>query len=49
VSTRPAGALLHDADVLDDLNVRSLDELPPLEDLVPLIEAEQPAVPAQRL
>jgi len=34
---------------LDDLNVRSLDELPPLEDLVPLIEAEQPAVPAQHL
>lgn len=34
---------------LDDLNLRSLDELPPLEDLVPLIEAEQPAVPAQHL
>jgi segregation and condensation protein B len=34
---------------LDDLNLRSLDELPPLEDLGPLIEAEQPAVPAQHL
>src|SRR5258706_7597452 len=34
---------------LDDLNLRSLDELPPLEDLGPLIEAEQPAVAAQHL
>jgi segregation and condensation protein B len=34
---------------LDDLNLRSLDELPPLEDLGPLIEAEQPAVPEQHL
>ncbi len=34
---------------LDDLNLRSLDELPPLEDLGSLVEAEQPAVPAQHL
>src|SRR6266850_2486277 len=34
---------------LDDLNLRSLDELPALEDLGPLVEAEQPAVPAQHL
>jgi segregation and condensation protein B len=34
---------------LDDLSLRSLDELPPLEDLGPLVEAEPPAVPAQHL
>ncbi len=33
---------------LDDLNLRSLDELPPLEDLGSLVEAEQLAVPAQQ-
>ena len=32
---------------LDDLNLRSLDELPPLEHLGSLVEAEQPAVQAQ--
>src|SRR5260370_11985557 len=34
---------------LDDLNLRSLDELPPLEDLASLVEAELPAVPEQHL
>jgi len=34
---------------LDDLNLHSLDELPPLEDLGSLVEAEQPAVQAQHL
>ncbi len=34
---------------LDDLNLRSLDELPPLEDLGSLVEAEPPAVPGQHL
>jgi len=34
---------------LDDLNLRSLDELPPLEDLGYLVEAELPAVQAQHL
>jgi segregation and condensation protein B len=33
---------------LDDLNLRSLDELPPLEDLGSLVETEQLAVQAQR-
>jgi segregation and condensation protein B len=33
---------------LDDLNLRSLDELPPLEDLGSLIEMEQLAVQAQQ-
>jgi segregation and condensation protein B len=32
---------------LDDLNLRSLDELPPLEDLGSLVETEQLAVQAQ--
>ena len=32
---------------LDDLNLRSLDELPPLEDLGSLVESEQLAVQAQ--
>jgi segregation and condensation protein B len=34
---------------LDDLNLRSLDQLPPLEDLGSLVEMEQPAVQAQQL
>jgi len=34
---------------LDDLNLRSLDELPPLEDLASLVEAELPAVQEQHL
>ncbi len=34
---------------LDDLNLRSLDELPPLEDLGSLVETEQLAVQAQQL
>jgi segregation and condensation protein B len=34
---------------LDDLNLRSLDELPPLEDLGSLVEIEQLAVQAQQL
>jgi segregation and condensation protein B len=33
---------------LDDLNLRSLDELPPLEDLGSLVETEQLAVQAQQ-
>jgi len=33
---------------LDDLNLRSLDELPPLEDLGSLIETEQPAAQVQQ-
>jgi len=33
---------------LDDLNLRSLDELPPLEDLGSLVETEQLAVQTQR-
>ena len=33
---------------LDDLNLRSLDELPPLEDLGLLVETEQPAAQVQR-
>ncbi len=33
---------------LDDLNLRSLDELPPLEDLGSLVETEQPAMQAQQ-
>ena len=33
---------------LDDLNLRSLDELPPLEDLGSLVEAEQLAAPVQQ-
>lgn len=34
---------------LDDLNLRSLDELPPLEDLGSLVEMEQLAVQAQQI
>ena len=34
---------------LDDLNLRSLDELPPLEDLGSLVETEQLAVQARQL
>jgi segregation and condensation protein B len=33
---------------LDDLNLRSLDELPPLEDLGSLVETEQPAAQVQQ-
>lgn len=33
---------------LDDLNLRSLDELPPLEDLGSLVETEQPAAQVQK-
>ena len=33
---------------LDDLNLRSLDELPPLEDLGSLVETEPVAVPSQQ-